>query len=650
MTMRIGVYICSCGTNISGALDVDRLSRYASRLDNVAYAKVHTLLCAEEGRNFLAEDIRRQKPDRVVIAACTPREHERTFRDVLKHAGMNPYLFQMVNLREQVAWATDRTQAYEKAQWYIRAAVKRVALHEPLATPEIDCNTDALVIGAGVAGMEAALTLARSGRRVCLVERNSFIGGKVIQYEDVFPTMECSSCMLEPQMDELLHHENIEVLTCGEVREVLGFVGNFTVRIERRATFVDKDACVGCGACSEQCPVSMKNAFDYNLSERKAIDIPFAGALPNVPVIDTEHCIRFRDRECSICKHACNFGAIDYDAGGQLIERKAGSVIVATGFALLDPSVFPSFGYGTIPDVYTSLEFERILAQNGPTGGKLMKKNGKEPGSLAVIHCVGSRDVAAKDYCSGVCCLYALKFAHIIRKRFPAVKVYDFYADWCVPGKDGQGFLDSVRQWKNFRVVRTSLPMDVTIKQRGAKVTVSCIDGNGKRKRLAVDMVVLCPAMVPAEDSSRLSEILSIPQDKKGFFAEGHAGLDAVSTAIEGIYIAGCAQGPNNIEASIAQGTASAAKVLSMLVPGRKLELDATTAEINGDSCSGCMICVGLCPYKAISFDRTKRVAVVNAVLCKGCGTCVAACPSGSARSKHFTTEQVSAEIQEVLR
>ena len=650
MKMRTGVYICSCGTNISDTLDLSELSRYSSSLDNVAYVKVHNLLCSEEGRNFLADDIKHQKPDRVVIAACTPREHEKTFRDVLQKAGMNPYLFQMVNLREQVAWVSDRTHADEKARWYIRAAVKRVALHEPLEMPAIDCNTDALVIGAGVAGIEAALILARSGRRVCLVEKNSFIGGKAIQYEDVFPTMECSSCMLDPPMDELLHHENIELLTSSEVREVIGFVGNFTVNIERKATYVDKDRCVGCGACYEQCPVSMKNAFDYNLSERKAIDMPFAGALPNVPAIDREHCLRFRGQECTICKQACHFDAIDYDNGDQVLERHAGSIIVATGFELLDPSVLSSFGYGMIPEVYTSLEFERILSQNGPTGGKLFTKNKEKPESLAIIHCVGSRNTAVKDYCSGVCCLYAVKFAHVMRKRFPAVKVYDLCADWCVPGKDGQPFLDSVRQWKNFKVVRTSLPMDVKINQGKERINLSCIDVTGKDKRFAVDMVVLCPAMIPAEDSNRLSEILSIPQDKEGFFAEGHTTLDSVSTTIEGILIAGCAQGPKNIQVSIAQGAASAGKVLSMLVPGRKLELYAATAEIDEDACSGCMICAGLCPYKAIHFDRTRRVAVVNTVLCKGCGTCVAACPSGSAKSKHFTTEQVCAEIVEVLR
>lgn len=651
MAQRIGIYICGCGTNISENLDLSKLASFTSKLDNVAYVNVHHLLCSEEGKNFLSDDVSRQKPDRVVIAACTPREHEKTFRGVLEKAGMNPFLFQMVNLREQVAWVVkDYDKATEKALQYIRAAVKRVALHEPLKIRTIDCNTGVLIIGAGVAGMEAALVLARSGRKVCLVERNSFIGGKVMQYEEVFPTMECSSCMLAPKIDEILQHNNIEVLTGSEVKEVLGFVGNFLVKIEKRAGYVDRNKCVGCGVCSDQCPVAMKNDFDYALSERKAIDLPFQGALPNVPVIDREHCVRFLGQDCTICKQACQFQAIDYDEPDTCIERNVGGIIVSTGFELTDSSVLARFGYGKIPEVYTSLEFERILSQNGPTSGKLLMKNGKEPASLAIVHCVGSRESGERDYCSGVCCLYALKFVHMINKRFPAVKIYDFCADWCLAGKEGQSFANSLGEKRNFKVIRTSLPMDARINQGIDRINLSCIDVFGKRKRISVDMVVLCAAMVPSRGSERLSEILSITRDKRGFFREGNAIIDPVSTDIEGIFIAGCAQGPKDIHGSVIQGAAAAGKLISMLVPGRKLELNPATAEIDEYACSRCMICVGLCPYKAITVDREKNTIAVNAVLCKGCGTCVASCPSGSARSLHFTTEQVCAEIEEVLR
>jgi len=675
MKLRVGVYICSCGTNISENLDIDELARFSSNLDTVAYAKVNNLLCSEEGKNFLAEDVIKEKPDRVVIAACTPKEHENTFRNVLQRAGLNPYLFQMVNVREQVAWVTSgKNAATEKAKSSIRAAVKRVALHEPLEKREIDCNTDVLVIGAGPAGMEAAHMLAKAGRKVCLVEKNSFIGGRAARYEDVFPKMECASCMLEPKMDEILHDENIELLTCSEVEEVLGFLGNFVVKIRKSAGFVDKNKCLGCGACYEQCPVKIKNEFDYNLSERKAIYIPYTGALPNVPVIDRKCCLRFQGQseilkealgaglitkeefdqfsntDCRICKEACLFDAINYEDKDEVLERKVGGIIVATGFDLFDPSVLPQYGYGKIPEVYTGLEFERILAQTGPTGGKVLTKNSKEPKSVAIVHCVGSRDKNLKDYCSGVCCLYALKFAHMIKKHSPKTRVFDIYADWCVPGKDNQAFLDSIRDWDNIRIIHTSLPMDVTVKQIGDTIGLACTDVSGEKIAISADMVVLCPAMIPSKDNARLSETLLIAQDKDGFFAEGHTKIAPVSTNIEGIYIAGCSQGPKDIQTSVAQGSAAAGQVLSVLVPGRKLELDAMTAEIDGNACAECRICINLCPYKAIVLDREKKVAVVNTVLCKGCGTCVAACPSGSAKSKHFTTQQIFAEIEEALK
>ncbi len=676
MRGRIGVYICSCGTNISENLDIDELVRFSSSLENIAYVKTHNLLCSEDGKNYLADDIIKEKPDRIVIVACTPKEHEKTFRNVLQKAGLNPYLFQMVNVREQVAWVTaDKNDSTEKAKLYIRAAVKRVALHEPLEKKELDCNTDVLVIGAGPAGMEAALTLANADRKVYLVEKNSFIGGRVARYEDVFPKMECASCMLEPKMDEVLHHENLELLTNSEVREVLGFLGNFVVKIQKKAGFVDKEKCLGCGACYEQCPVKVRNEFDYNMTERKAIYVPYTGALPNVPVIDTKNCLRFggrdsgvykeaydlglitqeeferyKDRDCTKCKEACSFDAINYDDQDEIIERNVGGIIVATGLELFDPSVLPRFGYGRIPEVYTSLEFERILAQTGPTGGKLLMRNEKEPESVAIIHCVGSRDKNHKEYCSGVCCLYALKYAHMIEKHAPAVKVYDIYADWCVPGKDNQEFLDSISKWKNLHFIHTNLPMNIELTQTNGTIALSCVDVSGKKNEFSADMVVLCPAIIPAKDASRLSEILLISQGKDGFFTEGHTKLAPVSTNIEGIFIAGCAQGPKDIQGSVAQAAAAAGQLLSMLVPGRKLELDVMTAEIDENACAECMICIGLCPYKAIVLDKEKKVAVVNTVLCKGCGTCVAACPSGSAKSRHFTTRQIFAEIEEVLK
>lgn len=672
---RVGVYLCSCGNNISDNIDFENLTNYLSNLEDVAYVKTHNLFCSEEGKDFLYNDILNEKPERIVIAACSPKEHEKTFKDVLKKAGINPYLFQMVNIREQVSWATeDKTAATEKAKAYIRAAIKRVKLHEPLEIQKIDCNTDILIIGAGPAGIEAALLMARANRKVCLIEKSPCIGGKVARYEDVFPKMECASCMLEPKMDEVLHNENIELFLNSEVLDIVGYLGNFTVKIKKNVTYVDKEKCMGCGACYEVCPVKVKNEHDYYLSERKAIYIPYTGALPNVPVIDKEHCLRmhpagdvckeafelglitkeeydlYKADICDSCKKACMFDAINYEDKDEIVEKSVGGIVIATGFELFDPSQIKELGYGKIPEVYTSLEFERILSQTGPTAGKLLMKNGKEPDSIAIIHCVGSRDKKYQDYCSGICCLYALKFTKLIKKHLPSTFVCHVYTDWCVPGKENQEFLNSVAQECNPEFIRTDLPLNILLSKKENKICLNYNDTAGNKKEINIDMVILCPAIKSAEANKILSLMTGISTDKYGFFTEGHTKLAPVSTNIEGICIAGCAQGPKDIQSSVAQAAASAGQLLSILVPGRELELEPAIAVIDEDSCSGCMTCVGLCPYKAITFDKNKKVSCVNPALCKGCGTCVAACPSGSAKSMHFTTQQVFAEIEEVLK
>jgi len=680
MRGRIGVYLCSCSSNISDYIDFERLIDYVSHLDNVSYVKTHRLLCSVEGKDFLTEDIKKENPERIIIVACSPKEHEKTFRNIIQKAGLNPYLFQMVNVREQVAWVTtDKEKATKKSEAYIRAAIRRVELQEPLEKKEIDCNNDVLVIGAGPAGMEASLLIANSGRKVYLVEKNSFIGGKVARYEDVFPKMECASCMLEPKMDEVLHHENIELLTLSEVQEVLGFLGNFVVKIKKGAHFVNHERCIGCGACLERCPVSVNNEYDYNLSKRKAIYLPYTGALPNVPVIDIRNCLRFKNDDefqkykeacelglitkkeyedltsqrsnlCTLCKESCPFDAIDYEAKDEIIERHVGAIIIATGFELFDPSVISNLGYGEIPEVYTSLEFERLLSQTGPNSGKLLMKDSKKPESFAIVHCIGSRDKRYKNYCSSVCCLYALKFVHMIKKQLPESKVYQIFSDWCVPGKDNQTFLDSVKDTPSVDFIQTKEPSNTVIKQSGDRITLSFKDINNKQNQIDVDMVILCPAIIPSSDTKTLSSILNVNLGDDGFFAEIHNKLSPVNTNIEGILIAGCCQGPKDIQSTIAQAEAASGKILSTLVPGRKLDIEVIVAEVDENACSGCKICIGLCPYKAINFDINKKVAMINEVLCKGCGTCVSACPSSAIKGRHFTREQIFAEIEEVLK
>lgn len=651
MSEKIGVYVCDCGGNISERVNLEELAQFAKTLPSVSYIKQQALLCSEEGKNFLNQDLQTENPTHIVIAACSPKEHELTFRKVCQRAGLNPYLFQMVNMREQVSWViSDPAEATRKAKKYLRAAIRRVLRHEPLEKKEIDCNTDALVIGAGPAGMEAALLLAKAGRKVSLVEKSPCIGGKPVRYENVFTKLECAACMFEPKMDEVLHHENIELSTYSEMQEVLGFLGNFIAKIKKKARYVDLEKCIGCGACYDPCPVKVKNKYDYNLSERKAIYTPFAGSLPNVPVIDKESCLRFKGEDCRLCQQACSFGAIKYDDQDQLIERKVGGVVIATGFDLFDPSVISEFGYGQVPEVYTSLEFERLLSSTGPTGGKIQMKNAQAPEFITIIHCVGSRTKKHHEYCSGVCCLYALKFSYLIKKALPEVHINHLYTDWCLPGKEAQSFFNTVADFKELDFVHTFAGDKIEIKEdRHKKIKVSYPVPHG-RHHFLTDMVILCPAIVAGEDTGKIAHLFSLLQDKDSFLQEAHAKLAPVSTTIEGVYVAGCVQGPKNIQESITQSTGAAGQLLSCLVPGRRLELEPITAEINEKNCSGCKICITLCPYQAVVFDKEKKIALVNEVLCKGCGVCVSACPSGAIKGKHFSAEQIFEEIEGVLK
>ncbi|MFW6134159.1 MAG: 4Fe-4S binding protein [Elusimicrobiota bacterium] len=649
MKEKIGVYVCGCSGNISDSLDVDALVDFASNREDVAIAKRHKLLCSKDGKEFLKKEIQENGLTRVVIAACTPKQHEATFMKVLEDAGLNPYLMQMANIREQVAWVTkDKDAATEKAKIFINAAINRVALHEPLERKKIDINPNGLIIGGGVAGIGASLLLAQKGRNAILVEKNPSIGGRTVGYEDVFPNLECATCMLEPKLDEVLHNDNIEVLTYSEVEEVLGFYGNFVARIRKKARSVDMEKCIGCAACFEVCPVSVKNKFNEGLNERKAIYVPFAGALPNVPVIDRENCIRFKGEECSACQEACPFDAIDYDEEDEVVEREVGGIVVGTGFDIFDCKKIPNLGYGKYPEVYNSLEFERLLSSTGPTEGKIQMKNGQEPKSVGIIHCVGSRNEKYNKHCSSVCCMYSLKFAAMLKEKVEGIEVFQFYRDFTLPGKGSQQFCDRVKE-QGVEFIHVQEPNDINITEEGDKLKVSSKLVNGEEKQISVDMVILSPAIESSSDASKISELLSIDRGEDGFFEELHGKIDSTKTATDGILIAGCAQGPKDIQSSISEGGATAGQILSELVPGGKLELEAIIAEIDEDLCSGCKTCILVCPYKAITYNEEDKVAEVSEVLCKGCGTCVAACPSGAAKGRHFTLEQIFSEISGLI-
>ena len=565
MAKKIGIYVCECGTNIADKVDIGKVLAVVSRLKDVEVAERYKLLCSGDGQKYLKQSIEEHDLTHMVVAACSPKQHELTFMNVCEQAGLNPYLFQLVNIREQCAWVTpDGEEATDKAIRQIRAAIGRVVYHSPLEKKGAECNPDVLLIGGGIAGVKASRLLAAPDRKVYLVEKTSSLGGKVKSFSKLFTKMESGLSLVEQELNSLRQNESIEVVTEGEVEEILGFLGNFQVKVLKRA----------------------------------------------------------EDKE---------------------LNFSVGAVILATGFELFDPKGLPQYGYGKLDDVYTSLEFEEINTPDEPTEGKILLKNGKPPESVAIIHCVGREE---KGYCSKVCCMYSLKFDRMLKSQLPAVKVSHFYSDLCIPGKAYQKFYEDTKQM-GVEFVR-SAKTEVTGNGKG--MTIKYETEAGSKGDLTVDMVILLPAMEPSSDAQKLAEMLNIPLDEKGFFVEEHQLLSPVASAVEGIFVVGCARGPQNIAESIVQSEAAAGKILSALVPGRKLELEVKISEISETFCTGCKTCIDVCPYGAITFDEARRISVVNEVLCHGCGNCAAACPSGAAKLKHFTFPQIYQELAEVLR
>ncbi|MDP2157348.1 MAG: CoB--CoM heterodisulfide reductase iron-sulfur subunit A family protein [Nitrospirota bacterium] len=653
--MKTGVYFCKCGTNISEKIDSDTVRESLLKQYPGIHFKTVDFMCSEEGQTAIEKDLAENRIERVVVSACSPRDHENTFMRMLVRAGLNPYLMQMVNVREQIAWVTeDIGKATEKAGRHIRSAVNRVQLHDPLQKKEIDICPDVLVIGAGPAGLKTALSIASSGRKVVLVEKTPVIGGMPVRYEELFPDLECGPCMLEPLMAEILHGEyaqNIELLTMSEVIEVVGSYGNFVAKIVQKPRFADMHACIGCSECIEPCPVSAKNAFNFNLSDRKAISFPFAGALPNVPFIDEKLCIALQGGQCNKCREACPVeGAIIFDDSEKIYERAVGAILVAIGSDLYDCTRIPNLGYGKLGNIYTSSEFERMLASNGPTDGQIRTTGGKTPASIAIVHCVGSLDANHKEYCSGICCQYAFKFNHMIEKKLPGTKVCHFYKELVIPGKDEFSLYHHARSNPHATFIRYSDIQDLSTNGGEEGNTIQYQDISGKSGSVHADMVILCPAVIPATESGKLGRVLETAQDRFGFFEELHGRLDSAQSKIRGIFLAGTCQSPMDIQKAMNQGMAAAGYILSGLVVGRKLEIQPIIAVVDSERCSGCRVCISVCPYTALSFDAEKEKAVVNDLLCQGCGTCVAACPSAAIKGNHFTNEEILAEIAEVLR
>ena len=647
MSSKIGVYICHCGNNIAGTVDCRRLAESASKLPGVVVTREYEYMCSDPGQALIRDDARELGLDRVVVAACSPRMHEHTFRAAVEESGLNPYLFEMANIREQCSWVhSEPVAATAKAESLLAGAINKARLDRELAPRSFPVTEAVLVIGAGIAGIHAALGIAGTGRKVYLVERQPSIGGHMAQLDKTFPTLDCSACILTPRMVDVAREPNIELLTSSELVGLSGFVGNFKATVRSRPSYVDVSRCTGCGDCQDACVLAgtIPNEFEDGLSERSAIYIPFPQSVPLSASVDFENCLMVTRGNCSLpCLDVCGAGAIDFDAVETIREVEVGAVVVASGFDAFDPSRVPQFGYGRYPEVLTALQFERMLSASGPTGGKILTPGGQEPETIAFLHCIGSRDENTNQYCSRVCCMYSMKQAHLAREKTSA-SVYEFYVDVTAFGKGYQEFYRSVRDEGVF-FVRGKC---ADVARVGGRLKVFAEDTLlGRQVELPVDMVVLATGLEPAVGARKLAAALGLPLDSDGFFIEAHLKLRPVEANTAGIFLAGCCLGPKDIPDTVAQAGAASAEAIALLDRG-EVDIEAAVAVIDRESCRGCVLCVTACPLEAILLDDD-GIAVVNEALCKGCGICAAGCLSGAVIMEHSTDEQVLANIEGVL-
>jgi heterodisulfide reductase subunit A len=637
-------------------VDVEEVQKFASTLPGVKISRDYKYMCSDPGQELIQKDIKELGLNRIVVASCSPLLHEHTFRVAAEKAGLNPYYFHMVNIRENVSWVhTDKSSATQKAKALTRAAIQRVFFHKPLEKKSVPVNPEVLIVGGGIAGITAALTIANAGKHVYLVEREPTIGGHMAMFDKTFPTLDCAACILTPKMSAVKSHPNITLWTYSEVEKVEGFVGNYKVNIKRKPRYVIEDLCVGCMECIDACiykEAKYPDEFNQKLSKRKPIYIPFPQATPQVVLFDPETCIDFKSHRCKkTCIEACDREAIDLKQVPEYKEINVGTVILTTGFKPYDAELSPQYGYGKYPNVYTSLEIERLVNASGPTSGEVVTKEGKKPKSVGIIHCVGSRDQKAHKWCSKVCCMYSLKLAHLIKEHTGA-EVYNFYIDMRTPGKGYDEFYEKIMtEGVHFVRGRVSEVTDwALVPEEENKLTIRVEDTLiGVVRRVPVDMVVLAVGLEPRADAGDIRRMFNISCSNEGWFLERHPKLAPVSTFTDGIFIAGGCQGPKDIPDSVAQAGAAAAEVLSLICAG-SIELEPNTASIIEKFCSGCKSCIPICPYSAISFNDGTLKAVINEALCKGCGTCVAACPSGSIIQNLFEDDQIFSEIDGLLK
>ena len=662
---RIGVFVCWCGSNIAGTVDVKAVAEALKAEPGVVFSTDYQYMCSQAGQDMIKASVKEYNLTGLVICSCSPRMHEATFRKTAAAAGLNPYMVEIANIREQCSWVhKDMEIGTEKAIILGKAAVAKVNLNAPLTPGESPGTKRALVIGGGIAGIQTALDIADAGFEVDIVEKKPTIGGKMAQLDKTFPTLDCAACILTPKMVDVAQHEKIRIFSYSEVTQVSGFVGNFEVTIKKNARYVKEDICTGCGDCVSKCPMKkVPNEFNLGMDTRPAIYIPFAQAVPKVATIDPNACNMLKNGKCGLCARVCNAGAIDYTQKDEFIEEKYGAIVVATGFNPISMDKFDEFAYSQSKDVITSLEFERLTNAAGPTAGKLLRpSDNKHPEKIVFVQCVGSRcDSCAekgKEYCSKICCMYTAKHAMLTRDKYPDTDVTVFYIDVRTPGKNFDEFYRRAVEDYGVHYVKG---MVGKITPEGDKLKVQASDLlSNEQLHIDADLVVLAAAIEPDESARPLATMLTASMDTNDFFTEAHPKLRPVESPTAGVFLSGTCQGPKDIPETVSQAGAAAAKVIGLLAKD-KLTGNPCVAHSDEMMCNGCSSCEKVCPYGAITYenkefrmpDRTtaiRRVAQVNPAVCQGCGCCTVACPSGAMDLRGFMNEQIMAEVDAICK
>ncbi len=638
---KMGVFICHCGVNIAGTIDVKRVAEEMGKVEDVVHSIDYIYMCSEPGQQLIREAIQKKGLEGVVVACCSPSMHENTFRKAVKSEGMNPYLCEIANIREQCSWVhqKEKEEATQKAKEIILATLEKLRKNEELEAIAMGINRSVLVIGGGIAGITASLDLAEGGYEVILLEREPALGGHMAQLSWTFPDLHPAFPNLIAKAQEVERHPKIDLYCYSELEDVKGFVGNFDLVIRRNATFIDWKKCNGCGLCIESCPVEYASPFERGLGMRKAIDFLYPYSVPRKPVIHRDKCRYFLDGSCRNCEEICPEKAVLFEQGEEKVQKRVGAIVVATGYDLFPKEQLGEYGYGEIPDVIDGLTFERMLSPVGPTRGKVLRpSDGKIPKEMVFIQCVASRDPDRyMPYCSRICCMYTAKQARLYKEQVPDGQPYIFYMDIRSDCKGYEEFLQETIEEKGLLYLRGRVSR---VFQEDGKVKVLGVDTlTGRMVEVSADMVVLATAVVSSNGVKELATKLRATADRHGFLTEAHIKLYPVESSTKGIYLAGCGQSPKDISDTVSQALATASKIQALLSTDKLLQ-DPLIAWVDEGICSGCGICVEVCPYEAREIDPHRRISVVHSALCQGCGACVSACPNFACELRNSSSTQ----------